>query len=369
MMVAYFVPSFPLGVLADKFDRKRLLALGLALNAIGFVALGFARNYPAAVAAVVIAGVGGSFYHPAATALVVDLFPARTGRALGWIGIGASAGFFVGPLFVGWRAEAAGWRAPMLELGLAGLAVAALFAWLAPDTRRVPHVAGPRSGVLFPRPVLWMLFLAAAALVSLRDFAGCGMASLGSLFLQEARGFDVKATGLALGSIFLVGIVSNPLFGHLSERRRLRWIAFVLAASAAIVALFPHVPRSWTLATLLTYGFFYLANFPMVEAALLTSVPVAVRGRVFGVFLTVVGLVGNLGHWWAGARVKNLGLAAADATAYYGIYATLAALMLVSLAGLPCLRALRRREGLADDRGESAPAEPTPALSPLPENR
>jgi MFS family permease len=167
------------------------------------------------------------------------------------------------------------------------------------------------------------------------------------LFLQQARGYDVRATGLALSSIFLVGVVSNPLFGHLSERRRLRWIAFVLAASAALIAVFPHVPKSWTLPVLLTYGFFYLANFPMVEAALLTAVPEAVRGRVFGVFLTVVGLVGNLGHWWAGARVRNLGAASANAASYAGAYAILALFMVGSLAALPCLRALRRREGLA----------------------
>lgn len=308
MMLAYFLPSYPLGVLADRLDRRWLLTWGLVLNALGYLGLGWARNYPTALGCVVLAGLGGSFYHPAATALVVGLFPQRTGRALGLIGMGASAGFFLGPLYVGWRAASVGWRAPLAELGLVGLAAAALF--------------------------------------SLRDFAACSMASLGSLFLQQAHGMDVRTTGLALSSIFLVGVVSNPLFGHLSDRARLRWIAFVLVSAAVVIAGFPRVPRAWLIPALLVYGFFMLANYPMVEAALLTSVPDAVRGRVFGLFIMISGLLGNLGHWWAGVQVRSLGLAAGRPESYQGTYLGLAGLVLLSLGALPCLHALRRKEGL-----------------------
>lgn len=368
MMVAYFLPSYPLGVLADRFSRKRLLAVGLALNALGFIGLAAAPNYAVALLSVVLAGVGGSFYHPAATALVVGLYPQRTGRALGLIGIGASAGFFLGPLYVGWRAEAVGWQVPMLEIGLAGLVSAALFAWLAEETPAAEAHANAPAAKLFPTPALWALFLAAAVFFSLRDFAACGMASLGSLFLQAAHGFSVKMTGLALSAIFLVGVVSNPLFGHLSDRARLRWIAFVLSMSALLIAVFPHVATAWMIPVLLAYGFFVLANYPMVEAALLTAVPAAIRGRVFGVFLTVVGLIGNLGHWWAGARVKALGATASDAASYHGTYVGLAVLMVASLGALPCLRALGRREQRAatDNAARTVPAE-LPALPTLPE--
>ena len=50
-----------------------------------------------ALASVAVAGVGGSFFHPAATALVARLYPEATGKALGLIGIGAGAGFFWRP--------------------------------------------------------------------------------------------------------------------------------------------------------------------------------------------------------------------------------------------------------------------------------
>src|ERR1039458_9594220 len=65
MMAACFGPSYPIGVLADKMNRKKLLGFGLALNGVGFVALALGPNYAWALVAWARSGVGGSFYHPA----------------------------------------------------------------------------------------------------------------------------------------------------------------------------------------------------------------------------------------------------------------------------------------------------------------
>jgi hypothetical protein len=92
------------------------------------------------------------------------------------------------------------------------------------------------------------------------------------------------------------------------------------------------------------YGFFFMASYPMVEGALMSSVPHQIRGRVFGVFITIGGNPwqrGALGH---GRYVKDLGPASGRAESYYQIYGLLSGLLITSLLGLPCLRALRRRE-------------------------
>ena len=46
MMAACFGPSYPIGVLADRMNRKKLLGFGLALNGLGFVALAWRRTTP-----------------------------------------------------------------------------------------------------------------------------------------------------------------------------------------------------------------------------------------------------------------------------------------------------------------------------------
>lgn len=358
MAGATFLPSYHVGVLADRMSRKQLLGFGLAVNGLGFAALGLAPNFGWALVAVVVAGFGGSFYHPAATAMLARMFPRNTGKALGLVGIGSSAGFFLGPLYAGWRAGAlspvmgaAAWRRPVIELGVFGVVVAALFMWLAAPEQAVPEAERQPvpAGRLFPTRALWFFFLAYCFAFSLRDFAGASMATLGSLFLQNVHDFNPQRTGVALSMIFIAASISNPLFGSLSDGGRKRWIGVAVVIAAVMVLLFPHVPAGWTIPVFVLYGFFFLAGYPMTEAALMESVPDAVRGRVIAIFVMMGGIIGNLAHWIVGAKVKALGDAAHLAPAYFPIYTVLTGVLLCGLLGLPCLHAIQKREELAPE--------------------
>ncbi len=352
MGFAYFIPSYGLGVLADRLSRKKLLAVGLALNGTGFVLLALAPNYPCALASVVLAGLGGSFYHPSATALIARLFPKGRGHALGLVGIGASVGFFIGPFYSGWRAVSSGnWRTPVLELGLLGIIAASVFTWLADEEQKSlsttndssdsTHAKGQK---LFPTMALWAFFFGASFAFSLRDFAGSAMATSTSLFLQKAHRFDPKLAGIALAGIFLASAISNPVLGRFSDGARLRWISYVLILASFCISLFPRVSVTWMVPTLLAYGFFFMASYPMTEAAVMESVHDSVRGRSFGLFITVGGLVSNVAHWLVGKWVHNLGPKAAIPESYLQLYGIMTLMVLASLAGLPCLRAIRKRE-------------------------
>ena len=346
MMAAYFLPSYFVGHLADRMSRKKLLEWGLYLNSAGFVGLAFAPNYPCAVAAIVLAGLGGSFFHPAATAMVVRIFPTNPGHALGLIGMGASVGFFLGPVYSGWRASTSGWRAPVMELGIAGIVAAVLFGRLAIEEVTKTDASERVPEKIFPTRALWVLFFAACLCFSLRDFVGNGMGTLGSLFLQKAHGLDLPSTGFTLSGIFIASFISNPLFGRLSDSGRKRWAAFVITVAAIVIYLFPHLPRRFLAPALMIYGFFFMANYPIIEAALMEAVPDAVRGRVFGLFITVGGLLGNLSHWIMGRWVESQGPAANTVATYWPMYSLLTIMVLGSLLGLPCLQRIRKREGL-----------------------
>ena len=153
--------------------------------------------------------------------------------------------------------------------------------------------------------------------------------------------------------IFLASAVSNPLFGRLSDGGVSFWATIALATAALMVCLFPHFPARLVPGAFALYGFFFMASYPMVEAALMRSVPHQVRGRVFGIFITVGGILGNLAHWAMGAYVKHLGPAGTQPGSYHGIYLGLGICVALSLLGLPCLNALRRREAAV---GELVPA-------------
>jgi MFS family permease len=179
---------------------------------------------------------------------------------------------------------------------------------------------------------------------TLRDFGGSGLATSASLFFQNAHGFNPKLAGLALSGVFIMSLISNPLFGHLSDGGRLRWMFVVLSCAAVLVAVFPRVPVGWSVPVLLLYGFFFMASYPISEAALMDSVPDPVRGRVFGLFITIGGFVGNCAHWAVGSWVEKLGPEAASVRSYYTLYLVLACLILGSLLALPFMKALRHKE-------------------------
>ncbi len=346
--VAYVLPSYWLGVLADKYSRKTIMAVGLILNGLAFIALAFAPSYGWAMVCLVIAGFGGSFYHPAASAMVVRLFPSNPGHALGRVGIGAGAGFFVGPVYAGWRASTAGWRAPLLELGLFGVLAAVAFYWFAQE--EIAEAVPQREQVVrdtwkFEPRWLWVFFGVCVAF-SLRDFAGGGMSTLSSLFLQRAWGYDSAWAGIALGSLSLMAMISNPLFGSLSDRNREGSIRTVLFIAAGLATLMPWLPRHFLLPALLAYGFFFMASFPMVEAAVMSSVPDHVRGRVMGFLVMFCGGASSISHWIMGESVKGLGSRSGTPSAFVPVFATLGVLIVSALLGLRGLRALRRSSPL-----------------------
>ncbi|MFZ2642765.1 MAG: MFS transporter [Verrucomicrobiia bacterium] len=347
--LAYYIASLPVGILADKMSRKRLLAIGAFMNALAMLGLAYAPNYGWAVAWMAAAGLFGGFFHPAATPLMVALFPERPGWALGRAAIGAAFGFFIAPFYAGWRAQAAGWRQPCLELAIVGIVAAVLFQLFAREPHDAPH-ASERATEHRTRNQ-WKMLLAVALVAvafSLRDFGASGITTFNSLFLQRGLGFDAKATGMLLGLMFLTGILSNPLLGTLSDKRRFLAGTVTILCTAVFAVLIPWAPRTWVWLALSLYGFFTLANYPVIEAALMESVPDVLRGRTFGVFITVGGTISSFAHWAMGKVADSLQQHAAEtntvllASDFAPWYALLAALIAVSVVGIHGIRWLRK---------------------------
>jgi MFS family permease len=148
--VFYAMFGIPLGRLADTWDRRRLIALGLAAWS-GMTALsGFARSFPELAAARIGVGIGEASAAPAAYSLLSDWFPAaRRATALAiyssGIYLGAGLGLGVGGVIVArWDAAYAGaaaplglhgWQVAFLAVGLPGLLLAAWVATLREPTR------------------------------------------------------------------------------------------------------------------------------------------------------------------------------------------------------------------------------------------
>ena len=103
--VFYALFGIPLGRLADVWDRRKLIALGLAVWSVMTALSGLARTFPALALARIGVGIGEASAAPAAFSLLSDWFP-RERRATvlaiysSGIYLGAGLGLVVGGLVV-----------------------------------------------------------------------------------------------------------------------------------------------------------------------------------------------------------------------------------------------------------------------------
>jgi EmrB/QacA subfamily drug resistance transporter len=126
------------GALGDRFGRRRVYAIGVALFAVSSAACGFARSVPELVLARAVQGLGGALLVPGSLALISASFaPAKRGAAIGtWSGFsGITAA--IGPLLGGWLVGIS-WRwAFFVNVPIAALVLVLL--------TRVPESRNPRA--------------------------------------------------------------------------------------------------------------------------------------------------------------------------------------------------------------------------------
>ncbi|PYQ33617.1 MAG: MFS transporter, partial [Acidobacteria bacterium] len=126
------------GALADRFGRRRVFAIGVALFAASSAASALAPGVWWLVAARAVQGIGAALLVPSSLAILGAAFSSRQrGRAVGsWSSWTAVAGA-VGPVAGGWLVQVASWRAVFflnLPIAAAVLAIA---------LRKVPETRNP----------------------------------------------------------------------------------------------------------------------------------------------------------------------------------------------------------------------------------
>lgn len=146
--ILYSVLGIPLGRLADRMDRVRLISLALLIWSTFTVISGMARNFVQLGLARIGVGVGEAACVPASVALVSDLFPEkRATSAISLMMLGVPAGTFTGLLFGGLIGSEFGWRVALVLAGLPGLVLALIFVTTVRDPRTGwLAAAGARSG-------------------------------------------------------------------------------------------------------------------------------------------------------------------------------------------------------------------------------
>jgi len=126
---------FPVsGWLMDRFGRLFSIVPAFSLLGVGMVMLGASSTVAGAVAAGVVMGVGNGMSAGTMLTLGGDLAPAESGPFLSALGMMQDLGVVLGPVLVGWLADAAGLRTSAVVLGVVMFAATAWIVVVLGDT-------------------------------------------------------------------------------------------------------------------------------------------------------------------------------------------------------------------------------------------
>lgn len=238
----YAIVGVPLGLIADKWSRKKLLAWGIVVWTALTASAGLATTYALLLFSRVGVGLGEAACAPTATSWLGDLFPpAKRSRVLALFMMGVPVGGALGYFIAGPIAEAYGWRTAMVTAALPALLLVPGLLLLHEPGRGASE---PHLGALSPAPIwnvlriptFWWI-IASGALLNFNAYA---FATFLPAFLSRVHGLSLAHSGMATGALYLIGGVSGGLLsGHLGDSivHRRKDGRMLLAAAMALVTV------------------------------------------------------------------------------------------------------------------------------------
>jgi len=305
----YSFMGIPLGWLADRWYRIRLITIGLTIWS-GLTALsGMTRGFWSLFVVRVGVGIGESSCAPAGQTILSDYFPpAKRSTILALFNCGVPIGHGLGLYLGGYIAQRWGWRSAFYLLGIPGLLFALLVATLKEpvrgqmeEHRRPAPSANSRNAVrqllaaIRTSPALrWHL-----AGMSLIGFAANGIAIWLPTFLVRVRGMSVETAGEISGlSAIVAGLFGTFLGGVLADRwlaRRKNARMFILAVRNLLVIPFLFgmlfIPSPALLITVIVVGSCVSAVwFGPASAVMHDLVAPEIRSMAVAVYVLVINL-------------------------------------------------------------------------------
>lgn len=358
-IVFYSVMGLFLGSLADRVNRTRLIAAGLAAWSLLTAISGAAKGFWSMAAPRMLIGVGESIMTPTAMSLLADRFPAaRLGFASGFYYMGVPIGSGISLLIVGYLGPTIGWRNCFYLLGAVGLVLALAMLFMK-ETPRRHHVeaAAPAEPLDF-RQILRTLGFALRNCPALGLTIGGGIAlhfiigaaSFDQLWYVQERGFDRAEIARMTGWIGMAGGVAGTLFGGVGSDWFMRrtglgrpmflfWIMLLLApVNIAYRVVDPASLWFWVgvFTGFFQLGAFYGPTFATVQEL----VPPQIRATLVAFYILMLNFVG-LGFGITAGGIAIDAFAAAGVAQPYTW--TLLAFTCLSLLAVPLFFVAGRR--------------------------
>lgn len=311
----YSVAGVFMGVLADRVNRTRLIAAGLALWSALTALSGMAKGFVSLAIPRLFIGVGESIMTPTAMSLLADRFPSsRLGFASGVYYMGVPIGVAASLFVVAYLEPLLGWRGCFYALGAIGLVLALIMFFLKETPRRHEVEAQAKQEAEIERPsvkemlaTLVKAFKSSPALL-MTVLGGVafhfilGAATFEQLWFVQERGFDRSEIAELSGWLAFAGGIAGNLFGGVGGDVFLRktgmgrpmflfWIMLVLTPISLYYRVVDPTSMFFLFGIFVGYfqlGCFYGPTFATVQEL----VPPQIRGTVVAFYILSLNFFG-----------------------------------------------------------------------------
>lgn len=322
----YVTCGIPIAWLADRSNRRNIVAASLVLWSTFTVFCGLATSYLQFLLSRIGAGVGEAGATPPSTSIISDCFPAeRRLMALSVLALGAPIGAWLAADVAGAVAQSYGWRGAFLALGVPGVILGVLvFVTIREPTRGRLDSAAGAAQASFSEALAFLWRQRAAFHVIMASGVcslwGWGLAWFTPTFLLRSHGLNVAQAGAIAGRIHLIGgifasVVAVWLMAQpfMRDSRRVLAVLGWVTGCATVFSIIAFWTHSLALTTLMLWAFLPAIYFFIgpCMALVLNLAPSHMRstftawsvlvGNVFNLIVAVQG-VGILSDWYGRAH-------------------------------------------------------------------
>ena len=283
--------QIPAGFLAERFGERRILALGTAATALGFIAAGWAGGFVSLLAVLLCAGLGSGVQHPLSSSIVSKAFEDGGRRtALGTYNFSGDIGKAGVAAAIGVVAGLIGWRVAGATYGVFGVAAALAIVPLlsrlgagAPEVRESDEPVAARGwGIRDARG-----FSALCAIGVIDNATRTGFLTF-MPFILMAKGLGVGGVGLAFALVFAGGATGKFMCGVVADRVGvIRTVIITEAATTVFILIVVGAPLPIALAVLIPLGVALNGTSSVLYGTVADLVSSERRSRAYGLYYTV----------------------------------------------------------------------------------
>ncbi|MEC8159369.1 MAG: MFS transporter [Pseudomonadota bacterium] len=243
--VFYTFAGLPIASLADRSNRRNIVAISLTIWS-GMTAIsGLAQNYWQLLAARIGVGIGEAGGSPPSHSMISDIFPPeKRASAIGFYSTGISIGILFGFLFGGWLNEFFGWRVAFFVVGIPGVLLALVLYLTVPEPVRglaenkASSGDNPSMMTVFKVLLSRRSFLFMALGAAMNAFAGYGTANWVASFMIRTHQMPTGELGTWLALIIglggAIGVFGSGVLADNLGKKDKRWYMWVPVYAAAI---------------------------------------------------------------------------------------------------------------------------------------